>query len=81
MEGRVSSGAEGQAGWGFVMDGHSRRLKDLVHAFGTKSALDQITDGDGTDKGSETRILALFLNGTLLENLGWEERLYGGGDC
>lgn len=63
------------------MDGHSRRLKDLVHAFGTKSALDQVTDGDGTDKGSETRILTLLLNGALLENLGREERLYGGGDC
>lgn len=62
------------------MDGHSRRLKDLVHAFGAKSALDQVTNGDGTDKGRQTRILALLLNGALLENLGREERLYGGGD-
>lgn len=56
-----------------------RRLHDLVHAFGTQSALDQVTDSYGSDKRGETGILALLLGGTLLEDLGRAEgRLHSG---
>lgn len=55
-----------------------RRLHDLVHALRTQSALDQIADCYGANKGSETGILALLLCRAVLEDLGWAEgRLRG----
>lgn len=57
---------------------NERRLKNLVHSLGTKCALHQVTNGDGTNKGSQARILALFFCSPLLENLGWHKRLQGG---
>ena len=36
-------------------------LEDLVHALGTQRRLDEVGDGDGTDEGRETSILALLL--------------------
>lgn len=52
-------------------DGYARRLHDLVHSLGTKSALDQVADGNGADECGETSIFALLLSGALLEDLGW----------
>ena len=58
------------------MVGHGniiRRLQDLVHAFRSQSALDQITNGDGADEGCQPSILALLFGGAFLEDLGWAE--------
>lgn len=49
-------------------------MQDLVHALGAECALYQVANGDGTDEGSETGILALLLCGALLEDLGGAER-------
>lgn len=44
-------------------------MQDLVHPFWTQRALDQVSNGDGTDKGREPGIFALLLGGAVAEDL------------
>ena len=48
---------------------HIRRLQYLVHPFGTKSALDQVSHCNSTDKGRKTGILALLFDDIVCKDL------------
>lgn len=45
------------------------RLHDLVHALWPEGALDEISDGDGADKGRQTGILTFFFRHVVSEYL------------
>jgi hypothetical protein len=44
-------------------------LQNLVHSLGTEGTLHQVANGDGTDKGGKTSILALLLNYVVRKDL------------
>ena len=53
--------------------GNIRRLQDLVHTLGSKSALHQIANGNSSDEGGQPGVLALLLRRAFFEYLGWAE--------
>lgn len=66
----------GLAGLGYAWMCDVRGLEDLVHAFRTESALDEIANGNGADESVKTGILALLLGGALFKDLVGVERLH-----
>lgn len=46
-----------------------RRLQNLVHSLGTQGTLHQVTNGDGTNEGRQTGILALLLDHVVRKDL------------